>query len=341
MIRWIFDKLNIRSLVWPLIVAASILAILFLYSKSAGGSLDKPVGDSLWWWGLGGEISGLILTSIFAGAILKILAVEGFFSDALAEIIYGDAGIDRIGDEEKLALWRNLTMRIYIPSLHQEIKRNRISNNNSNSDLDLFAGSLTSSVADRFSYNRQFYIKSVNRSVKIELDGAIVFITDEIESRLVPFDGAATVNWMSMRTAQGSLDLNGYEIKELMFSVRNKDGSECRCQGVTETNESTETTTYSLSGSTEYVVYWKRRRSWDVTKDCMLQQSSPYVVRDGTLRIENAAPGLQVQFMELGGEGLYRPIEGALPWVAGTLKLAHNGVLLPDQGFQLIMFLRN
>src|SRR4051812_20157806 len=54
-------------------------------------------------------IGSLISISGVSGAVMKILAVEGFFLDAVAEDAHGPRGLDRLNDEKLHETWIHST----------------------------------------------------------------------------------------------------------------------------------------------------------------------------------------------------------------------------------------
>lgn len=319
-IDWLIEALSERVRLWLLVILtlASITIIVI-------SSILKT--QNLEWLQITSEFAKIILTAIFAGAILKILVLEGYFKRTLSELLYERRWLERLDEVERKTLWRRLTLLIYAPFLNQQ-------------NLPELTEKLVSAVETNFDYTQKFYQASWNRQYVFEWESESndkkLVMTEKFRTRLIPFNKLESVTWTTIRTAEAHLGLNNYEnTSKLKINGKDPDKDSFTCK----TEGQKEITTYTLVGRDKYDIFRERLQKWDVDDDPGYLLEATTVINGGDIIITNHAKGLQVVVKEAGGLDLFETFDNPIVECDSQYSAAIRSILLPKQGFQL-MFLR-
>ena len=317
-----------------LVVVFSIVCIVFYV-------LGKAVGDfkgTFWYWTLAalGEIGGVGAAAVISGVILKILAMQGFFISALAEIVLSDQALEHLEPSRRQFLWQRLTQRIYMPSLWTELEKTH-----PDPQLTILRDKLSEAVSKRFSYDKRAYIKTMKLVFTIEWNDPSTKTEIVKKERLrftqIPFVPSLASEWQCVRTAEAHVGLGGYQrvIKTLTIN------GEPPPQPVVTTLPQTphkETLTYALKGAQEYSIVEEEHVTWNLDADPSWIRNLSLVAEKVEIEIHNKAEGLMIVVLDVGGDDCFEVVEGAKD---GVMFEQHSvresrGVVLPDQGLQLI-----
>jgi hypothetical protein len=329
----IIDARKLRTIA----VFALFCAVLYVWAFIAGAN-RASTATNLKILGAVGEVSGIMLSAITTVIVLKVMTVQGYFVDAILDIMMGDKGIEIMSKERRISLWQRLTRIIYVPVLDDRIKRNP-------TDIGLrkFDESLSKAIGTVFKYDKTFYIDRINVVITVEwsdvAEKKLIIMTTNLDFTLIPFDPSTPIEWKTYRKADFGLSIDDYESTAEPLILLDSQSPTAKITSFPGVKTGTrEETKHSLSGDEKYDLKWKRLNKWKIDIDPRYTGVSSYVVLSGDVMIQNRCEGLKVLFTELGGEDLFIPIGQNNRWVLSghDLRKRHKGVMVPDQGFELI-----
>jgi hypothetical protein len=328
MIVWFKRRLAPAAPIWAIIIVLILLCVFYVVAKVFGADIHAALFSSKWILAVLSELSVVGMTAIITGAILKVLLLQGYFEDALTNVIFGEAGLDRLGTERRIELWKTLTCKIHAPLLHEKIGDSRLS--------DLRA-KLLAAEEKQISYNESFFVENIIRDIEFcwsDEQNGIVEMRAFFQSTLVPFDDSREIEWKSITTPDLGSKIDDYEINESEISIEGENAEKRKV--VEEGNR--KTTTYYLKGRPSYKASSKRTITWKLEKDPIYWATSPYIVIGGTFKVTNKLRGKRLIFQEIGGAEIFQILEGASVLPDGEhLRRGVADVLLPRQGFQIII----
>jgi hypothetical protein len=327
----------------PLVAVCILCAVLLILVDLAGaeaGSAD---------WRLRvlatvGRVSEIILSAVATVIVLKVLVIQGYFEDAILNIVSGDKWLQLLNDERKRDMWQKLTRNIYVPHLNEQIKTQP-----NNPQLISFDHSLQDSIQKVFSYKETFYIDRIDINIDVSWANGNtkhkqLCLKNHMTSILIPFDSGHSIEWITSRTVNPGLGIDGYKLdSNPLHLLKSIPPGATVTQHKPIVDGATQNTKFELSGSSSYEVEYQRSTEWPVDLDPSYSYNSKYVVLGGDITIRNNCNGLKILFGQLGGNDLYIPINDIIGdgWIneKKELRRRHAGVLLPGQGFQLTFIL--
>lgn len=300
--------------------------------------------EALWPTVLGGGI---------AGAVLKIVAMEGYFLDAVGNVMFGRHGIERMDDAARVRVWRDLTNAIYLP-----LPRDAAASGHVLAKPE-FEERFSSAIDQVCDYEEDYLLQNVDRTIKIVWDekaaGRILGILTWFDARVIPYDPAEEVQYKIKRRVSAGQTLPAYNPKDQIFVQRLgesvADFQQRIASGDTEKIEvkqvsSTETELFitlrrdrhDLLEGKYYTIVRRVELSLDLHEDNVYEMV-PSVPIDGIrLTIRNQAEGVAVQLYELGWKEKLTAKNGGgrtlTPGQDGTYT--GSDVFLPHQGCLLI-----
>ncbi|MDB5569792.1 MAG: hypothetical protein JWN93_975 [Hyphomicrobiales bacterium] len=283
-----------------------------------------------------GAVGTAALGGGISGAVIKIMATEGVFLNAVAAVAYGPEGLERRSDKERAEVWRALTRMIYLPFLRPSDLTGA-----GDAGRQALASELEQAIAKTFTYEQKFYIRRLNRRLEVcwaEPSHQIIEVTDIQEIVIVPFKNNDPIEWVTESTPDSGLSMNDYSIREVECSI----WPEQKNPSVSQETDKSKITTHLLAGSGRYEVNRRRVLKWRLDSDPVLAFLSPYVVRELHVAIDNRADDLIIAFKDNGGRRLFQTVAGEgkhlQPHEYTALKA--SSLLLPDQGFSLTLVRR-
>lgn len=332
-VEWLSRGLEPGIRLWLVAVFSIVCAVLYVLGK-AFGNFKGTAGE--WLLAAFGELGGVGAAAVISGVILKVLAMQGYFLSALAEIVLSDQALDHLEPFRRQYLWRRLTQRIYMPGLWSELEKKSY-----DPSLAILRDKLSEAVSKRFSYEKKAYIRSMKLVFTIKWKDPAT--KDEIvkEERLrftqVPFEPSLPSEWQCVRTAEAHLGLSGYtrEIKTLTINDGMPPQPKVSSDAATPHKE---TLTYALQDAQEYTIVEEEHVTWKLDADPSWTRNLSLVAQEVEIEIHNKAEGLMIVVLDVGGDDCFKVVEGAKD---GLLHGQHSvrvskGVVLPDQGIQLI-----
>jgi hypothetical protein len=284
--------------------------------------------EDIKWLEISGDFSKILLTAVFAGAILKILVLEGYFKRTLSELLYEDRWLEKLDEVEQRKLWRRLSLFIYAPFLNQ-------------GNVPELTNNLVRAIETNFDYTQKFYQSDWRRDYEIEWEPSsadkILVMKEKLRAKLIPFKKQETLTWTTFRTAEAHLKLSNYQniVKAMKIDGRDPDPRSF----TTRFEGEKEITTFNLAGKNEYNIFRERYQKWDIDHDPGYSLEATTVVDGGSITVSNRAKGLQVVVKEVGGIDLLESFDNSIVEYEGQYSAGIKTILLPKQGFQL-MFLR-
>lgn len=309
---------------------AGILVDLFYGNVPAGSETSfSTLANFL------GSVGKAVLGGGVSGAIIKIMATEGFFLDAVAAVAYGPEGLERRGEEEQKEIWRNLTRMVYLPFLRpSELK-------DSPEEWRLtLASELEDSISKTFTYDKKFYIERLHRRLEVRWKDAareVVEVLDTQDSTIIPFKKHEEAEWTTISTPDFGRGMQEYAIAEVECNITPKPAK----PETIEVRDARRVATYYLQGHDKHDIHRYRVWSWALDIDPIMAFNSPYVVRGMDIDIHNRAEGLLISFKDHGRKDLF----GISGGVGRQIEFGQyssfkaQSLVLPDQGC-LLLFLR-
>jgi hypothetical protein len=332
---WVRKKTADGQGVWLTIIALLVLALLFAIGKLAGSPAKATPSQRV--FTLVADLAGLGITAIVAGAVLKVLVVEGFFTSALMQLFESDAWLAGLAPERRTELWRRLTGKVYIPSLDSDDGKVTPSAGSQNLSLRV-----SEAITASFAYKAGEYARRVDSDVTVRWEPnsarSRIEITTKARQALVPFDAGRATEWVTTRTAEPHLSLTDYNKSTRDLTINGDKPTAPKTKMIGRT----EHTTYVLSGKSEYDIAYTDTISWVLDNDPTLMRTAILVYDGFDVRIDNRAEDLRIVFLEVGGTDLFETTgvqQGAnedLIDFDQVSKRKARRVILPGQGYQLI-----
>jgi hypothetical protein len=325
-LAWLLEVLSERWRLWVVLILGITAAVII-------GLGALHYGDNIPWFQITEEFSKILLTAIFAGAILKVLVLEGYFSTALSKIVYEDRGLERLREDERKSLWHKLTILVYAPFLHRSLR-----SNGQNQELSALVRNLSESVVSNFDYNQNFYQKDWRRTYEIEWvpDSADkrVLVTEAFRSKMTPFNRSESIKWITTRTAEAHLDIHDYKSSDIEIKINGRDPDPNEfTSDVIDGQE--ERRTYLLFGHERYDVYRRRTIEWQVDSDPGFSMTASTLIDGGSIEVSNRASNLRIVVKEVGGTRMFSSSDDTIVEPNGRYFAEIKTILLPGQGFQL------
>jgi hypothetical protein len=323
---WLWEIIEPRFRITTLIIICFV-SIFFIILSNTINYDGKNVYLSA-----ASNFSTIFLTAFIAGVILKILAVEGFFLDAVVRAAYGKEGLNRLSDDEKHNLWRDLTIMVYAPFIRLN------SNPPPPEDLAKLAGRLSDVIRSNFNLTRNFYHRNWRRRFEITWQegnkGKVLVVNDDFRTNVIPFRFSEVVNWETQRIAEAHLEVGDYIETERDITINGVRPGEKDC--ITVTDGRIIKKTYRLSGYKEYETHMDRDIGWQFDHDPTYSMAAIALVDGGSVEVANRAEGLQIVINEVGGSDLFKSSDSTIVGFERRYFGEIKSVLLPGQGIQLI-----
>ena len=122
MIDWlfrIFDRIYrfcLRHIGWFLIAIISMIGIgLFIWGKYELSFLQTGETDK--WADIAAGLGTLLCASGVSGAVLKLIATQGFFKEAVAEVMYGEHAMGKLSEAAIVEIWAQATKLLYLRNM--------------------------------------------------------------------------------------------------------------------------------------------------------------------------------------------------------------------------------
>jgi hypothetical protein len=278
---------------WPIILAILISGLVFviigelLQQAAAETSVAHALGSML------SKIGTVVVGGGVGGAVMKVMATEGFFLDAVAQVIYGREGMSRLSDDQLRGTWRDLTEHIYMPNLVGPVTHEN------DDDLRRLRRDLQNAVAEKFNYRADFFIAKMDRVIEFKwADPACsrIWLSDENRTKLVPFNPQNSTTWQHSMQADAGTELKEYEIDEL--GCKFVDGRDVDKRF--DINPDRRLTIYTLPPASQHEIIRNRALKWPLEKDPTFSFISPYVVNHADVTLVNQAQGLRVVISSMG-----------------------------------------
>ncbi|MDX0985810.1 hypothetical protein GOL22_27320 [Sinorhizobium medicae] len=243
---------------------------------------------------------------------------------------------DRIRD----SLMENMRL-LYMPFLTSDLME-------INADASALARAIEKSIDRQFRYDRKFYIKNLCRTIEVSWSDANrqeIRVRDISEFEFVPFTHEQIV-WRTQRFSSGELTATQYRFTR--DKIRLKGAKLSKPKETTSANGQITTTIYTLpllDAGTPYQVSTDRERGWYIDSDPTFEQTSPYVVDGGWVKIFNKAAGTRLVYHDVGGTELFLPENEVdrcthnwdMIGFGKEISLLPEQVLLPGQGYMIVI----
>jgi hypothetical protein len=331
-IEWIRDKLGPPSIsVVILISFACVLIILISYL--VGASTNNSWASGGFWLGFLSEIAKITLASIVTGAVLKALFIGGFFEQAVAAIIFEERGLEILSSDRHIEIWKSLTARIYAPSFRTKA--------HGDAAIGGLYAKISALSAKQIEYAEQFYIRRLSREITLEWvvdEGAeIARALDYMSAELVPFDPKKEIVWRSKVTSGSDGRVSDYYVNDVSLEIEGETAARREKRASDDTMEFT----HYLSGRDRYQIRRTRETFWKLNDDPVFTIKSPYIIEEGTFKVNNSFDNRRVVIQNIGHGELFRfsaPPEEIIR-IGNEVRREIATVLLPNQGIQLIVVL--
>jgi len=305
---------------WPFIISIVLIGTFFFVVGELVTPTYTTVGP------LCSKVGTVIIGGSVGGVILKLLATEGYFQDAVAQVIYGPEGLKRLSSDQLSVTWRTLTSRIYMPNL-------LVAAGEKAADYEKLRHALQDAVASRFKYDADLLITNLNRHMEftVPAPGEVRLVETTI-STLLPFDPTKELSWKHQIQTDSGAKLSDYELKD---EYKLGDGSMIPTKVHQSDDGTSMITTYTLPAGVSHEVMRTKDWRWSIDKDPVFNFISPYLIQAATVTVVNSAPGVRVVLKDIGEKDLFSPFGGGKKIIEAGQKtiLKTKKMILPEQGF--------
>lgn len=272
------------------------------------------------------KIAYVVLIGASTAIFTRFLGGIGMFRDAIADVLGGDAWLDRRNDLEDL--WRRITRRIFLPGFREEAKDSQ--------EFLMALNEAMTEVVNRPERRVNYYVKNFKRWVDIRWqnkEDGIVEIIDTLDFEVIPFDESIPCQYDMIVVGMAGGNMNEYKIllRELKINGDTKDVS--KITSITKENRSR--ASIPLSGCSVYKVYKKTSYIQNLNSDPVFVAAAGRVIWGMDSTITCKAEGLRINFEEVGVDGAFRPIRDDVD--GGVIQRETRKVLLPEHGFLVVM----
>lgn len=181
-----------------------LCGVAFVVCKILGADQGAQIFALRWWLAIVNDLAVIAMTAIITSGLLKVMFLQGYFKDALTDIIFGTEGLDRMTDQQRIAVWKLLTCRIHAPFLHEQLKTEQVAR---------LHEKIMEAEGEQIAYDKPFYIESTYREIEVywcDQDNGTIQMRTFFQSTIVPFDKGKEIEWKSRTTADFGLKIDDY-----------------------------------------------------------------------------------------------------------------------------------
>lgn len=329
----LFCKFVLKHRGWFLIAAMAVIgAILFSYGKYRLSVIAPGQTD------LTGEIFAglgtLICASGVSSSVMKIIATEGFFMDAVAEVVHGHSGLRRLSDEKIAQTWAAATRMLYLKNMDADkvARENR-------EGIEALRSQVEEGIRTRFPSGAEHFIRKSTRHIQVkwaDKDKQIVEYSETTLSKVITFDRAKPLVLPLKIRCWANTTLDEYQMIENTAELKNAGGEILKTISKTNTEKTERTTTYTSQPKDTHEVLRKSRCTVPILKDPNWHSISTFLIQEMEIYIENLEPDLVVVYNSLGNDTLFERVDGGEIVLQGQrTHLRARGTILPGQGYGL------
>jgi hypothetical protein len=326
--EWLQESLGPPSiLAVVLLTLACLLIIIISYLVGEPTPTTNNWLYGVFWLSLLSELSKLVLAAIVTGAVLKTMVVGGFFERAVANIIFEERGLEILSGDRHTEIWRSLTARIYAPSFRSS---HRVAG-----DIQKLYDKISLSSGKLIEYRKDFYVQRVTKELTFEFvgDGPSTRATDQMWADIVPFDPSKEVVWVSKVTPGAGGKIGDFSVNDVLLTIQGEDAA----RRTKETTNDELKLTYYMRGASSYRITRTRETIWNFTDDPIFSFTSPYITESGTFKISNNIKGKRILIQQIGFGQLFNAPPQQIIASGQAARMEVASVLLPNQGFQVII----
>ncbi|TCP80839.1 hypothetical protein C8J31_11480 [Rhizobium sp. PP-CC-2G-626] len=271
-----------------------------------------------------------------SGAVMKILATEGFFLDAVADVMHKREGLERLSEKRLKEVWKDSTRLLHLRSFETDHKSDEVQHIVTKMRSD-YEEALEASVPAK----ELHFVNSHSRVLEFswhDRDRGILCIRDVTISEIIPFKSKEVLTWKGRVASDTNLNLNNVVMDEVSFKLISEDDAEHPIKSVKSREGNEFVTEFTSAPRERHEV--RRERNWKlpILTDPNFKTISPYIVSKADIFVKNNADGIRIIFSSIGKPNLFKPIDGDVATDCG--REAHfraRRMLVPDQGYELYL----
>jgi hypothetical protein len=322
-IGWVF--------IFMTVVAGVVLYLLGKYLE-----YGTPAGQHSFASEICTGLGTLVLVSGVSGAIMKILAVEGFFLDAVAEDAHGEKGLARLNDAKLHETWLNATRMLHLRNMETDHESAEMK-----SLIAEMRAQFEKELQSRIPSSEKHFLQWHERTLDIEWldrEKSIVRIIDTVNSELIPFKSEESLSWTASIYSEAGTPITDAIVTELENKLRNCGDEELKLERETVEDGKRILTRFTSLPKPKHEIWRKREWRLNILNDPNFFTISPYIVRRADIRIHNKANGLAVAIIYIGSGKLFSSVSGSRYIRDGeSAHIRLDRMMLPEQGYGLTL----
>ena len=272
------------------------------------------------------RISQVTLVGASTALFTRFLGGMGMFRDAIADVLGEDRWLDRRNDLEDL--WRRITRRIFLIGFREDAP-------DSKQFLDALNLSMTKAI-HKPEQRLNYYVKNAARRINVSWENEktrMVRISDRMDCEVIPFNSNDECRYEFTFTSTTEETMETYGVKLSKLSLDGIAKAEEDLVLVKEPQR--ERRFLTMKGNSLYSLSRTTTSIQSIDADPIFVFDSGRVIWGMNVVITVNAPGMRVSFEEIGLEGEFKlKHEDA---TKGEMERDTRGVLLPNQGFVIVM----
>ncbi len=296
------------------------------------------------------EVGKLIFVSGIAGAVFKIMATEGYFLQAVAEILYDEKGIEMLTAERRKTLWFNLLKAIYLSETEKHgsdkydkhyldnphIQMKDSSDNDAKHYLDNLHRQMKDGIESQLPAGKDHFIHSSHRKILVTWandERTILRLEDTTRSKYVSFSKTKPLVIEQHLWPASGVGLKSYITQNPNFVFKHNDTPNIQTISLPNGGEKT-----TIEVSARPVHEFTKTHDWrlPLLSDPFLEVKNPYLLSKLTLEISNKAEGLTIHFKPISDPAAFKFTIGSPELDPGKQFIIESQCLLfPSQGYLL------
>lgn len=277
-------------------------------------------------------LGSLMLISGMSGGLIKILAVEGVFLNAIREVVFSEHGLKNLSREKVESIWQNSSQILFLENMKSDQEDEKIIKITEDV-LKIYKQEMLKPPKKHENY----FSADLDRNMVVswhDKNKSIIKIDDWSRSIQIPFKHKEPLIMKNVISTLASTE----EIQSMVETVSTKLISEGDDKLIPseKISKDKKTVTILLKSEPKFKHEIIRERRWKLSlkSEPNIFAITPVIIKNMKLEIENKAEDLIVIVSRLGGEDKFQNIRGnktVLFNEKSSMRLL--APLMPEQGY--------
>jgi hypothetical protein len=284
------------------------------------------------------DIGAIICAGAISGAVLKVMAVEGYFLEAVAEVAHGSRGLHLLSHNKLKAAWRSISEALYL----EHAKANTDATPATRELINAMRSELQDELERKYPVGDTMFVNNSSRTIEVTWEDerlGIVNLSESLRSEYVPYNASIPLVMEYDIESAPNIDISDYGISAAVPILLNGGKDDLVC----ESNNLDDKKTYRIKVTSKpreiHQILREKKMKIPIQFDPILSSRSPFHTRRIEVRLKNNAPGLRIVIDTIGTKDKFE-------YRSGSERVDYNetaiftskSAILKGEGYSLVFF---